>query len=462
MDAFYERLIVRAATIDELLSDDFESPPGEKGDADLAERRLAAWCRSSAGGDRQLFNRRLERDGLSYRDVRTRFAGARRKASAAPPAWVDDAIWIEKALQSTADTAGGRIEPCAFEHLFTPLVRQAEEILLSNVDLRIFNNLTDSARAHLRHSLLKELCNLSAPSVYERFAKVRLHGQQGGGTSIYNQFIADMKAGGFRQMFEDKPVLLRLIALITRQWIETSRELVLRLDADLNAIRDDLLRARGNSPVVKIEGDISDPHNGGRSVRVVSFADGTRVLYKPKDLRVDVAWQKLIDRLNAAKPPIELRAARAIAADRYGWAEYIDHTGCSDQEGYKRFFKRAGAWLALFHCFVANDMHQENMIATGDQPVPIDLETILQSSDHRHGATEPEAQAFDAAVEKLANSVMMVGLLPAYGRSPENKVFAIGGMTADWNSKIKIRWDNINSDEMRPARSKEINAANPN
>src|SRR5262249_9537210 len=55
-----------------------------------------------------------------------------------------------------------------------------------------------------------------------------------------------------------------------------------------------------------------------------------------------------------------------------------------------------------------------------------------------------------------------VGLLPAYGRSPENKIFAIGGMTADWNSKIKIRWDNINSDEMRPARAKEADAANPN
>ena len=30
MDEFYERLIVRAATIDELLSDDFEPLPGQK------------------------------------------------------------------------------------------------------------------------------------------------------------------------------------------------------------------------------------------------------------------------------------------------------------------------------------------------------------------------------------------------------------------------------------------------
>ena len=50
MDAFYERLIVRAATIDELLSADFEPLPGQKGDTDVAARRLAAWCRSCASG----------------------------------------------------------------------------------------------------------------------------------------------------------------------------------------------------------------------------------------------------------------------------------------------------------------------------------------------------------------------------------------------------------------------------
>ena len=42
MDGFYERLIVRAATIDELLSGEFETVAGQKGDTDLAARRLAA------------------------------------------------------------------------------------------------------------------------------------------------------------------------------------------------------------------------------------------------------------------------------------------------------------------------------------------------------------------------------------------------------------------------------------
>src|SRR5664279_6348599 len=105
MDAFYERLIVRAATIDELLSDDFESLPGQKGDADLATRRLAAWCRASASGDWSLFARRLERDGLAMDRVQARLTAARRKASVPVPSWIGDAIWIEAALREPAKSA---------------------------------------------------------------------------------------------------------------------------------------------------------------------------------------------------------------------------------------------------------------------------------------------------------------------------------------------------------------------
>lgn len=476
MDAFYERLIIRAGTIDELLSDDFEPLPGQKGDADLAARRLAAWCRSCASGDWSLFARRLHRDGLAIDQVLTRFATIRRKASASLPAWINDAIWIEAALQSQTKNAKriaalDQTEPCAFEHLFTPVIEQAEALLWSDIDARVFDNLNESARACLRFSLLKELSGLSAPAIYERFVKARnasgtppdaAKRQQEAGTSRYEQFVAEMKTGGFRSLFEDKPVLLRLIAAITRQWIDTSREFVLRLDADLATIRRVILGSGPDSRVAKIEGDLSDPHNGGRSVKIVSFEDGAQVVYKPKDLRLDAAWYALVERLDKAEPPVDLKAMHAISRIGYGWSEFIDHAGCADQEGCKRFFRRAGAWLALFHCFAASDMHQENIIAAGDHPVPIDLETILQATAEEHKAQEPEGQAFDAAMETIANSVMTVGLLPAYGRTPNNAVFAMGGMTSDWNSKIKLKWNNINSDEMRPAKSKEVGATSPN
>src|SRR5581483_5037949 len=131
MDAFFERLGVRAATIDELLSDEFETLPGQKAHCDLAAHRLSAWCQSCASGDWSMFNRRLERDGLSLAHVLGRFATVRRKASATLPAWIEDAIWIEEALQGPGsagpEETGDRAYP--FECLFRPVVRKAKALL---------------------------------------------------------------------------------------------------------------------------------------------------------------------------------------------------------------------------------------------------------------------------------------------------------------------------------------------
>ena len=139
MDAFYERLIVRAATIDELLSNDFEALPGQKADADLAARRLAAWCQSAANGDWSLFGQRLHRDGWTIDDVLKNFATVRR-TSTSLPAWVADAIWVETALQSPRNDAewhANGFEPQAFEHLFVPVVRHATKFVWSRLDRRV-------------------------------------------------------------------------------------------------------------------------------------------------------------------------------------------------------------------------------------------------------------------------------------------------------------------------------------
>lgn len=467
--AFHESLIARAATIDELLSDTFESLPGEMRDSDQAARRLAAWCRASAGGDWSLFARRLERDGLSIDRVLARLATVRRSAGAPIPRWAEDAAWVEAALQDAPGNvesgrhlnplpAGGEREkkpPCPFEQLFAPIVEQAEARLIKDIGARALDRLNEAARADLRHALLEQLCDLAAPALYERFAAARKTATpaRDGAAGHYDQFLADMRTGGTRRLFEDKPVLLRLIATLTRQWIDTAREFIMRLDADFADIGRAILGSQAPGRVAAIEDGLSDPHNGGRSVRIVTFEDGTRTVYKPKDLRVDVAWHGLVERLNRADPPIELRAARAIARDGYGWTEFVAHAGCAP-EGVERFFRRAGAWLALFHCLAASDMHQENMIADGDHPVPIDLEMILQASAAER-TSDPEKRAFAAADDSILDSVMMVGLLPAYGRSADRTIHALGGMTSGAKAKARHSWNNINSDTMRPVKSAE-------
>jgi type 2 lantibiotic biosynthesis protein LanM len=465
-----ERLILRAATFDEVLSDEFEPMPGQKGDTDLAARRLAAWCRASASGDWSLFARRLERDGLSLTEVLTKFATVRRRPGLAAPAWVTDALWIVPALENatteTSTTTSDSTTPYPFEHLLIGLVDKAATFLWSSIDERTRTGLADSACRDLTQALLKELSELCAPSLYQTFSRYRkqpMPDALSGNASRYLAFIAEMRAGGVRRLFQDKPVLLRLVATVTRQWLETSRELVIRLDQDRELLESRLLLGPAGR-VTTVEGDLSDPHNGGRSVNVLTFEAGARIVYKPKDLRLDVAWHSLISRLNKIGPPIALRALEAVARDGYGWTEYVAHTGCADQACFGQFFRRAGAWLALFHCFAATDMHHENIIAVADQPVPIDLEMILQSSVDQHKTGDPETQAFEAVLEQLGNSVLMVGLLPTYTRSAENEVLASGGLISEWSARERhVLWKDANSDHMRPSKAQDsYNGVTPN
>jgi type 2 lantibiotic biosynthesis protein LanM len=478
LDDLLLRLAPRAATIDELLSDAFEALPNPNGNADLAARRLAGWRHASAAGEASLFARRLERDGLSATEVERRFAGARLHPSAPVlpqlSKWLDDAVWIEAALKEAAKAppvGGADEEVYPFETLFAGLIERADRLVWTEVDAGAVAVFSETAVTRLRQSLRAAIAELCAPALYEAFAKMRNTGvtadgdkspAQNAGTSCYRQFVTDMRRGGFRGLFEDKPVLLRLVATLTRQWIDTTREFVARLLADLPAVRRDILQSPSDAKVIGIEGDLSDPHNDGRSVLIARFADGARVVYKPKDLRIDAAWRTLVERLNGAGAPVTLKTARTLTRDGYGWTEFIEHTGCADIGGCATFFRRAGAWLALLHCFAATDIHQENVIAAGDHPVPIDLETILQPSPEEHKVHEPEGEAFDAAMEIIGNSVMTVGLLPAYGRSVDNNVFAMGGMTAEWGARTVIKWNDINTDAMRPAKIEEPSADTPN
>ncbi|WP_445170878.1 type 2 lanthipeptide synthetase LanM family protein [Mycolicibacterium sp. Dal123E01] len=332
------------------------------------------------------------------------------------------------------------------------MVAEAEARLWASVDETAAKTLAPSARDALRQLLLKSLCTLCAAPLYDRFAN---------SVFGYDGFIRDMKSGGLAQLFDEKPVLLRLIASLTRQWLDTTGEFVVRLHTDLSRVRRDILRADPDSSAVRIQGGLSDPHRGGRTVLVVEFDDGRRVVYKPKDLRLDVAWHALIERLNLVAP-LHLRAPLAVACDGYGWTEYIENTGCADRRACQEFFGRAGAWLALFHCFAGSDIHQENLIAAGDHPVPVDLETLLQAGVEEPSRLRPASQAHAAARELIANSVAAVGLLPAYGRSADRSLYAVGGIASEPTTATVLTWTDINSDAMRPTLVKEAAALAPN
>ena len=457
-----QQLLINAATIDELLSSSYQPLIGQKENTDLAALRLAAWCRSASSGDWGLFFKRIARDHISIDEVLSRLANVRYFPGVLAPAWFEDAQWIYEALTSEFDDrqrfASNAAEQLPFEKLFFTIVSLAEAKVIDKTPQPALALFSDGARKDLRNGLLKLLTELYAPLLYSKLVAIlKIESTDGKlpstadsvSTDRFDQLIEDLRAGEFAAIFAEKPVLLRLTATIVRQWINTTAELIARLHSGIAEIRAAITHSAPDVKVQAIGGELSDPHNFGHSVQIITFEDQTKLVYKPKDLRLDVAWHNLIVGFNASSPPIALKPVKTIARPEYGWTEFIEHTSCESAQDIELFYRRSGAWLAVFHLFASSDMHFENILAQGAHPVPIDLEMILQASTPEAEQATPETAALIEANRGVMNSVLMVGMLPIYTKSPNNKIFDAGGLNAVNSSAPIGVWKNVNTDAMR-------------
>ena len=51
-------------------------------------------------------------------------------------------------------------------------------------------------------------------------------------------------------------------------------------------------------PLVEVQGGAGDTHRNGRSVMILTFSNGARIVYKPRSLAVEAHFQQLLGWLN--------------------------------------------------------------------------------------------------------------------------------------------------------------------
>lgn len=470
---------IRSATLDERMSGLYEPVPGMRSDTDLAARRLAAWCRSVANGDWRLFAKRLQRDGWTMESVMPRLAAIQLTLGEALPAWLNDAEWIVPAMladvgSALAELIGSDAAAQPFETLFHGLVAESERRRDAMLTQRAIARVQRHVRQAMAYQLLTSVTKLCALAIFESFVNFKNDKQNQSAELVsstsrpaepyhYARFLDEMRQSGLCQLFETTPVLLRLLSSLIRQWINATAEFLQRLDVDIDAVRLSLFNEATPCMVSKVETGLSDIHKFGRSVYIVHFTDSRKVAYKPKDLSIDAAWFDLVSWLNSQNAPIDLRAGRVVLRDGYGWAEFIAHGDCDDRESAKRFFERAGGLLCLFYLLNGTDMHEENIIAAGEYPVPIDMEMLLQAINPSKATGESAMLAIEAAQKLLTDSVLMTGLLPGFVRTPGTAMMAQGGLLDIKFGKLpEIAWSEINTDAMVPSKGPLVQNRNSN
>jgi len=186
-----------------------------------------------------------------------------------------------------------------------------------------------------------------------------------------------------RTLLIEAPAHAYSVALIITSTLANVKEFEQRLELDRDAVSK-LVR----SPCVSIAQlalDCGDPHSGHRSVMVVTFDTGQRLVYKTKNLRVQDLWNSVLDLINpliynefafSGPQPIPL-----IIREQYAWVTFLEQNpAAGDRKAVHRFMVRMGCLALIASRLRANDLWANNLITQGDQPYVIDVEALLQPS----------------------------------------------------------------------------------
>lgn len=235
----------------------------------------------------------------------------------------------------------------------------------------------------------------------------------------------------YEKMFEKYPELYRLYKLQYRMLMWKNKIIKSNYEKDkkiINLIWFTIL----STNIKQVEICKGDWHKGTGSVSKVNLNSGS-IYYKTYCLERNIQYQKIYGYLCERKG-IHNKKIKYLSRANYGWEENIENKSCKTREEIKRYYYRMGIHLFLAYSLGATDLHGENIIAHGEYPVIIDMETYPGFIPHfDRSSTKDKAET--SLRERIVTSVMRTGMLPVLTWGRENNRVLISAM--NMNGKIR-------------------------
>ena len=263
-------------------------------------------------------------------------------------------------------------------------------------------------------------------------------------------------------LLQEYPVLARQLVVCIDNWVMFSLEFLRHLCQDRQAIRDTFQLEADIGSLVAFKGRAGDSHRGGRAVVIAQFDSGFQIVYKPRSLAIDVHFQELLTWLNHLGDHPPFRTITILDRGSHGWAEFVLSQPCDSTAQVQRFYERQGGYIALLHILAATDCHYANLIAAGEHPVLVDIETLFHPSLELNGL-KPADQP---AARTMVDSVLRVGLLPyrqeANARSEGIDLSGLRSVEGQLTPYRVPHWESMGTDELRLTRRQKKIAGSAN
>lgn len=246
------------------------------------------------------------------------------------------------------------------------------------------------------------------------------------------------------ELFEKYPILIDQMLQTTKNHIEFLMSFYTECSQHFEDISKIKLLSIGDG----------DTHQKGKSV--ISFAYKQKVyFYKPKDNRVERLYYSIINVINNNSNFDFYVPQDVIYNENYTIDPKVEHLEVNSVGEFKDYYHDLGGLLCLIYALNGNDIHFENIIARGKQPVIIDLETIIQANFEFF--EEPLKEIMNKSLYKLST----IGILSLKLESQSNEI-DISALAGDaCNLKNQFLLKNLNTMELTFEDSETImNGAN--
>ncbi len=362
---------------------------------EVIERRRADWANAVTHGDAEALDRLLRVRGIDdttfvsmLTDVELRDPkvlprwGAELLAvlEAAPRVVPIDPIAISEIFEGTLppDLADVANEPWELYRYVAPLTQAAVETIDELAAGTI--GIAPGARRQLLVGWARRIADLVVPTLLATPSIGAGAGSPGLvlDSSVLEIFLdPEPDADGWLEVLASYPVLGRLVGTASLFWRESTRELMDRLQADERLVSRSFGSGAPLTELTALRGDAGDVHRSGRAVAVLDLEPDCRVVYKPKNLDIGVATLQLLDGLTEVDTT-EHPSRTILSRGSYCWEQFVP-TKPTDEAGARRFYRRYGELTRLVQALGGHDITNENLIAHGDRPEIIDLETMARA-----------------------------------------------------------------------------------
>jgi len=254
----------------------------------------------------------------------------------------------------------------------------------------------------------------------------------------YRSFVRAVAADNLAQLRDAFPVLGDLLDTTREQWLLTSKALAV----DVGGARAELEARLGIDPTDPIEEvwtGLGDRHLGGKAVAKLRTESGVYFIYKPRSMAPEAHFFAIWDAFRALRRDV---VATPVVIERSG-VGFMQHIEAAPVQDSVAWWRRAGELAGLLHLCVVEDMHNENLIAAGDQVIPVDLECVNQPN--RFAEREDRRQF-------VTDSVLATGLFPYWyvrpGADASDSVGLFAGETERVIGTMPI-WQDLGTDQIR-------------